>query len=257
MSLWELISAFPPVLSLFTVCCLSLSFALRLSTSPVISSATHNGLHFASSHCFLPPSPRWLSSLSQCSQVWYVPRRKVGRTFQQHILSSGIGKQWLLSSPHFLSWETCSFSSYYFFFPPEYHQWCVFTFSRPKYQFNDSFCRIYKDMGDWRISFHFLPQVSVIWKLVMYFWPGFLLFFCEYLLTKNVLSMISSSLSINHSCGFSANSSFINLDFHLHLKHFLFTWKFLDALSLSCLLYFSVTLPPASENPHGQSQSWD
>ena len=108
------------------------------------------------------------------------------------------------------------------FFPPEYHQWCVFTFSRPKYQFNDSFCRIYKDMGDWRISFHFLSQVFVIWKLVMYFWPGFL-FFCEYLLTKNVLSTISSSLSINHSCGFSANSSFINLDFHVHLKHFLFT----------------------------------
>lgn len=146
----------------------------------------------------------------------------------------------------------------FFFFFSENHQWFVFTFFHPKYQLNNSFCRMHKDVGDWKIPFRFLSYVFVVWKRHMYFCPDPFFFFCELPLTKNDFSLASNIfLSINHSCGFSANSSFIDLDFHSHLKHFVLTLKFLEVLSLSCfaLLLNTDTLPPTNWNLHGQSQS--
>lgn len=64
----------------------------------------------------------------------------------------------------------------------------------------------------------------------------------------SLLSAVSSSLLVNHSSGFSAKSSFGDLQFHSHLEH-LFILKFLEVLSLpgfAFLLHFD-TLPPANK----------
>lgn len=59
-----------------------------------------------------------------------------------------------------------------------------------------------------------------------------------------------SSLSINHSSGFSATSSFTDLEVHAHWKHFLlFILSFLEVLP-----YWHP--PPANETPYNLSHGW-
>lgn len=215
-------------------CALTLSFALQLSTSP----------YYLLSYPQWPPlciqplpsgsfSQATLLSLSPRSQVWYVPHRKVGRTFQLHVLSPAIGKQWLLTSPYFLSLKTCSFSSYYFFSPLNIIS-AVFS---PFLILNTSLMIVFAE---------YIKAWGIGESLFIFFLRSLLFGSC---LGISGLAPSFSFVSISwqrmscprfllacrkHSRGFSANFSFIDLDFHVHLKHFLFTWKFLDVLSLSC-----------------------